>query len=559
MPLVALIGAVVLVYAFPLADYALKVGDSWQGIVPAHIEDAQYYYARMHEVVEGRIFFGNPLYREHENAIAPSWGIAEHFAAVPLALTGSWTFTIIFNIFFWALASALLIYATFRLLGLSRLGSAFGAFFVSLQLVLLTTRPVSMQVPYASLFLFVYLLVLWMQRGGYRSAVFLGLSSVAALMTYTFTGQTVFFTLASVGIGYLFAKRWDRVFELIVSAAVSLPLFALYAWIVFIGLSDPFYAETLVRFGFVKTHFPMIDVYYYGRWLACMGVAFGFLWYSGGISATDYLKVRLSLALIFGIGMSLLAPILVGRDIESAVHIGRLVFPIAAFMLILFLSVALAHPKKNSPFFILAVLVSLLVFMATVKNVYNRNIITVPPVETLREIQSYASVLEFIHENGSDSVVWTPDNLVPYVPMYTSAKVLFAHQGGLYTLPTEEQHERYLVSRFPQGNTVTELIRNVGLYDNVAPKSFEEFELRIRLCSFNRTCEKVGLYSDHKGQSYFELLQAKYEHDIVPHIESYLDKYQVRYILLLGTEKLPTEIAAKAVYTDSKYSLYERE
>lgn len=558
IPLLLLMGGVVSLYAFPLAEYALRVGDSWQGIMPAHIEDAQYYYARMHEVAEGRIFFGNPAYREHENAIAPSWGIAELFAALPLAVSGSWTFTIIFNIFFWALVSTSLVYASFRLFGLSRWMSVLGAFFVSLQLVLLTTRPVSMQVPYASLFLFIYLLSLWISRGGYRNAIFLGGASVVALMTYTFTGQIAAGVLLAVGLWCLFSRRWDRLAELVVAGIVSLPLFVAYLWVMWSASSDPFYGETLLRFGLVETRLPMIDVYFYGRWLVCMGLAYALLWYVNGVQRQN-VRARLSLSLLFGTSIAFLIPILVGKDIESAVHVGRLVFPIVAFTMVLYVSDAFQLVQKRSTLFVISVLCVSVVFLGTLKNVHDRNIIIVVPAEELREVQSYAPVLKYLNDYGDGSVVWAPDALAPYVLTHTGAKVLFAQQGGLYTLRTDEQHERYLVSRFPEKVTLSSLTNDVGLYDIVAPKSYEEFGLRIRSCTFLGNCESIGTYADYKGQEYFESLRKRYEGDIVPNINSYLDKYQVRFIILSSAEKISPEIAAKEVYTDSTYSLYERE
>lgn len=559
IPLLVLLVGVVSLYAFPLAEYVLRVGDSWQGIMPAHIEDAEYYYARIHEVAEGKVFMGNPVYQEHEYAIAPSWGIAEFFAALPLMATGSWTFTIIFNIFFWALASTVLIYATFRLFGLSRWASAFGAFFVSLQLVLLTTRPVSMQVPYASLFLFIYLLSLWMCRGGYRYAVFLGAASVGALMTYTFTGQVVAGVLVMIGLLCLVYRQWTSLLQLCVGGVVALPLFLAYVWIMWAASSDPYYFETLIRFGLVETRFPMIDVYFYGRWLVAMAVAYVLLWFSSETLRVSPIKMRTSLALLFGVAVTFFVPLVVGKDIESAVHIGRLVFPIVAFTLVLFVSDAFLHFRKWSLLFIFSLVCVFIVLLGIGKNVYDRNLIDVPQAESLREIQSYAPVLSYIRDHGTGTVVWAPDELAPFVLTHTHAKVLFAQQGGLYTIPTEEQHDRYLVSRFPQKMNTTTLAHDVGLYDLVIPKSYGEFALRIRPCSFSGTCEPLVAYSEHKGSQYFESLLSRYENNIVPNIERSLDTYHVRFIVAPSGEELNPSIVAKKVYTDSKYSLYERE
>lgn len=558
VPLAMLVVAVAAIYVFPLVIFSQSIGNDWQGIMPEHIEDAQYYYSRIHEVAEGNIFFGNPAYLEHKNATAPSWGLAEIFSALPLILSGSWTFTVIFNILFWALFASICIYATLRLLGIPQWVSALGAFFVSLQLVLLTTRPVSMQVPYASLFLFVYVLVLWIQRGGYSRAIYLSVVSVIALMTYTFTGQIAACVLGIVAAWFIIAKKKERFFELVVAGLVASPLFIAYAWVLWATSQDPFYFETLIRFGLVETRFPMIEVYFYGRWLLLMVAAYILLILAQGSARTLGVRVGVSLALILGISLAFIIPLIVGKDIESAVHIGRLVFPVLALILVIFLVDAVSAPRKNI-LFILSIFLALLVFVAIVKNIHDRNIIHIPPIDVVQKEQRYAPILSQIQERGSAGVVWAPDELVPYIPAHTNAHVLFSPQGGLYVMSDEEQHTRYLVSRFPNTVTKESLIDDVGFYDLVAPKSYTEFSLRIHPCWLQKNCEQIATYTEFKGVSYFESLRQQYENQIVPHIKDYLDRYQVRLIVVPASSQLDSRISAKRVYTDEQYSLYERD
>jgi hypothetical protein len=250
-------------------------------------------------------------------------------------------------------------------------------------------------------------------------------------------------------------------------------------------------------------------------------------------------------------------PSIVGSDIESAVHIGRLVFPILAFATVVFLADAYSNPRKNLVF-VLGILCVVIVFLATAKNVFDRNQIHIPPIDSVQKVQIYAPLLSYIEEHGQGAVVWAPDELAPYILVHTKAKVLFAQQGGLYSIPSEEQHERYLISRFPNTVSIDSLIRDVGLYDLVAPKSHIEFGLRIRPCSVAGNCDPIQTYAAYQGEQYFQSMKDRYEGDVKPHISEYLDMYQVRFIVMPSGTELDPKIHAEKVYTDPQYSLYER-
>ncbi len=533
-PVIILALAVALLNLFPVGLAAVRVAGEWQGIMPAHIEDALYYYARIHEVADGNIYFGNPVYDSYSGTVAPSWSISEWFTAMPYWLTGSWAFTIIFNIWFWSLVSALFIYSTLRVLGVGVTSSVVGALAVSAQLLLLTSRPVAMQVPYAAFFYTIYAAACWVIHPQLRSAVMLALATVLALMSYSFVGlfaliMSVFYFARS-----LVFKKFSNSFMLMFAGVIVSPLAFAYAAVLYSSNSEVWNSEVLARFGLVHTQVWAPEILLYGRWLVLLAAIFALLYW---LKETSHRRATFSLIALGSLLIAFVVPPLIGKDIESAVHIGRLAFPLVAIITVLLFDIALKLQIGMKKYALTAVLLLFVVILG--KNVFERNIVRVPGADELVRIQTYAPVLEFLSGQVS-GVVHAPGVLEPYILTHTPHSLLFSYQGGFYNVSTAEHHDRYILSRYPYGITYEQAVADATLYDVNIPKSLGYL-----------TPES---YEAYKGRSYFQSFVDSYATSSA-RINERLDEYNVRYIVTTATTSTAYGVP---IYQDEQFSVFER-
>ena len=105
-----------------------------------------------------------------------------------------------------------------------------------------------------------------------RSGVFLGTAIVGAFYLYSYLWQVVVITIVFVELYLLMARQWSRFFNLLKISSLALALAAPVILSTFKASLLTGYWENMQRVGFVATHLPPIEAYYYGRWLIVAGL-----------------------------------------------------------------------------------------------------------------------------------------------------------------------------------------------------------------------------------------------------------------------------------------------
>src|SRR3989338_3140960 len=118
---------VLLAFAFlgalaPAAFTIYKAGgfDNWQGVLPKGTTDSLYYYARIHEVVDGHPLNGNPYIYEHRDDLAPAFFLPDIISAIPAIFGARFDVAIMINIFLWSFVFLALSLLLFELLMVPR-------------------------------------------------------------------------------------------------------------------------------------------------------------------------------------------------------------------------------------------------------------------------------------------------------------------------------------------------------------------------------------------------------------------------------------------------------
>ena len=455
LPLIFLSVVTLIAAAIPVAIGVMRAAPVWAGVPPPYITDALFYFAKISAIAGGHLFFGNPYYLEHAGGVATSFSISEWLAAIPYVLTHSWAFTILWNIFFWTFAFSVLSYFVFRVFGLGKWGSAFGALLMLSQSFSGLFRPIVMQVPYTvfALVLVAVGLFLAKPQQGSRIAL-LAFAGALSVYTYTFLGQIAVASLTILFAMFAFMRSWREVRSLAVVALVSAALLIPFALVLYVTMTDPNYLDTLIRYGLVRSHLPAAYSFFYVRWLILILVAWGVVWsYArNALESIDWQRMSAGCAFALGTLAALMSPVVTGNDVDSASHLGRFVLPILALNAVFIIAVIsnsrvralLARPLPCLMLFLLGLLAA----VGLARSTYLENIPQVPSRDDIASVEEYAPVLHFLAALPP-SVVWADDALSPYVPVMTHDYVLSAQQAKFYLLSQQEIEERSLANQNP--------------------------------------------------------------------------------------------------------------
>ena len=185
---------VLLICLVPIFHIGFTVGDNWKGIVPEYIEDSNYYYARINDVVRGYPFGGNPYFVEHKDSISPAFFISDWVASMPFLIGLPFNLGIIFNVIVWSEIFVFILYFLFKKFEVSEINSIVFSIVTWLQVFWLFVRPVVMQVIFPGYALFLLALFLWIENKSKKRTFFLVLTSLYCIYIYTYLLQIVFFT-----------------------------------------------------------------------------------------------------------------------------------------------------------------------------------------------------------------------------------------------------------------------------------------------------------------------------------------------------------------------------
>ncbi len=564
----------------PVIRVYTQTGTIWQGIVPTFVNDEVYYYARMENIVHGYPFIGNPYFFEHRNDMSLAFFVPDWISAVPLFLGVPFVATVVTNFIIWSLVCGVLIYFFFKEYDVSGSWLSLGTILAYCMIYVLIIRPVSMQIvaPFFILFYLTYARWLKAQQPTWKDNLFLIVTIGCSFYIYTYTWQLVLITLGVTSLYFVYKKQWAQVCSMaIVSFAgvlVAIPMLVYTAR----QITSQYYWDSMGRIGLVSTHIPTILSFYDSAYI----VSTILLWFLIGCwinqlkNSTVYSQAY-RFVWLTGVSLiiALFSNVVTGKDLEISNHFER--FVMIWISLVVFLLVY--HVVHNRTFgYGLSYAQKIAVVCMGICSLYaygyffwyGFGIVSIVTTDTVT-VQAYDQPLAWLRDHGdTEAVVWSNNgDMTSYIPIYTTDFVLFTRDGGLHLVPTIEMEERYLVSRYFDKLTVMDIengYRDFGGVGN-AVHQYKTYNRKVEVCTILHlkyigvTCGQTTDMVSFKGQQYFESLYQGYVHTVVPHIQTELQKFHVKYVVKDTSIKDlfdPTKIAGAAlVWKDTRFEIYK--
>ena len=576
--LLGLLVAAVLLSLVPVAQAWLLIGDAWRGVPQGYLDEI-IYYSHIKEVGTGNLFFGNPYLLEHR--FDPPLVIfgSDVLAAIPLLLGLPLVPALMLNFMLWSAIFCGLYYRLFREFALSKWLSASVALFAYVQSYDQVFRASVRQEVFPFLILFYISLIRFLKRPEDRvSVIFLGLSAGITFYIYGFLWQTAVGTLGILALYALTTRQWrllrGTLLASVLGGAVGAPPFFYTLWVT----QQPYFWDSINRFGLVHTRLPMAEIIYSGAWVGVvLAMCAALYWFVPAMHKDRTSRTVLLFLGVTGVALWILqgSNFFTGQLLEIGEHIRRFIalwLPLATV-----LSVALAWRYRQYLSGVRRGLVVLAVVALAGANLYFGYRYVSPFIyvgaqrESWIEQQRYAAPLAWLQANEPDPVVvWgNPHrNAVAHVPVLTRHYVLYEEPTQYMLLSNDEIRERYLVSSYFDEVTPQTLKDSFVIYMGRAnsyhlPKTIERGIKICRILHFydgGKSCGVAPTPIELLGDTLFEDLAVKFTSDIRPHVKEYLKKYRVSYILKdvkLDRQYHPEELGAARVYNDGGFELWK--
>src|SRR3990167_3610552 len=576
--LLGLLAVVALLSLMPAAEAWAVIGGEWRGVPQAYM-DEYIYYSHVTEAGTGNIFFGNPYLLEHRNDAPLIFFGSNIFAALPLLLGIPLIPALVINFMLWSVVFAALYYRLCREFALPSLMSAGVALFAYLQSYDQVYRISVRQEVFPFLLFFYIALIRFLKAPGSRNSVLLlGTAAGASFYIYGFLWQSVVVTLGLLALYALGTRRWALLRRVLAPAAlggaIGAPPFLYALWIT----KQPYFWESVTRFGLVNTHLPVAEVIYSGAW-AGLAVALISLiyWRVPALRQQRTFRTVALFVCITGLGVWIMqgSNTVTGQLLELGDHMRRFIIvwlPMATTLCAYALYRYRGHFGK--PLRVLAAAALACLIGANLYFAYHHSHPFRAPGESApvwKEQQLYQAPLQWLEDNEARPVVvWgsARDFSTIHVPVLTKHYVLFTEAAQFMLLPTDEVRERYLVSRYFDGVTARSLKEDMLPHAGRAntfhlPKTIERGIKICRIAFFwdkGHDCGVTPTPQALLGEAYFDGLAARFVADIKPNIKTYLKKYHVSYILKdvqLDPQYHPEVLGAMRVYQDGRFELYK--
>ncbi len=437
----------------PIFYFEIKLGKDYKGILPEIVDDENFYYARIKDIVDGHPFLGNAYLSEHKNELPQQLFLAEYLLAQPLNLfhISIQESHLIYN-FFLPFLAFILSYGALYLITRSRLGAIIFSSFLFFGLYLLAfIRPISPQfnfIFWLAQFIFLWLFVserknkwLWL------SIVNFGI--LFYVYPYYWTFYLIFFGILAA---IYFCKSRELAFRIAAVAAGGLVLAIPYFYFNYLSSQSLYYTETLTRLGMIYSRFP--SGFRIVFWSALGILAFG--WFLRRKIITWDEKTIFFVSGILASVIAVNQHLLTGKNFEFSSHydMGAIFFLIFSFA---YLWSNLKDGKKP--------LSALLIFIALIaitnglfgflKKAFAAN-------EQAVYCQNYSSVLGWLNKNTKkDSVVYANPGLSRLIPVYTADNVYYVREANLFFISDKEVLDRFIINNFFERFNEDFIIKNI--------------------------------------------------------------------------------------------------
>lgn len=570
------IGIALIATLVPAIFVLHKVGgfEGWHGVLPSGITDSLYYYARIHEVVDGYPLIGNPYIFEYRGTFSPAFFLPDVLSAVPIVIGLPFNIGILFNIFIWSSVFLILANRLLKTFGVSELWAAAWSIFLYLESYSFMLRPTIMQLVFPLFLLFLLALLQFLYEPFLKKRL-LWLASVSALSfyVYNYLAFVVFLAFAGVFIWYLVSKQFKKLGAVFVAGLYTVLFLVPFGVYSFIQMQGSLYEETLVRIGLVYTHIPTIEAFYFGRWIVVGLLTIGALWLlrstNERVNEKNIFWIVTGAALFVGLFLN----VITGVELTLAVHVGRLV---VLWMTLLLGAIVyewfFVRKTTNGRYIVylhlcIGVLVGLLL-LGVVRNIPRAlSFFTFDDRGyPIAELQDYAKPLAWLEQNLNEPVVILANiSIGSYIPIMTKHYTLFHSGAILHSIPTEELEERYLLWRSFEDVTIDDVKQDFGLYSGAGPLKDQPRTQNNRAMFCNvlsrfidwSECPKKTNGISLRGEEYFRKLAEEFKLVKVEQSDL-LAKYHVRY-LVVDTIYDAYNIQAStslAVYADDRFLIF---
>jgi len=237
--------------------------DNFKGIYPILTDDEEYYFARVHEALEGHRGMGNVFLKEHKNKPFMAPPLAENFFA-GIAELFNISIPELFALcdFVLPFIGVILLYAVFYSMTASKKIALGSALFFYLIFIREAGRAINQQ--FTFLFLFTGLWLIWkIYSSDFNKKTLKYHFWFSVIFSVLFYIYPHFWTplLALYGISMLFKtilnKQWKGAMQGLGVFLIFFVLFcSYYFYNLFLALNNPAYLETARRMGLIDTHWP---------------------------------------------------------------------------------------------------------------------------------------------------------------------------------------------------------------------------------------------------------------------------------------------------------------
>lgn len=530
---------------------------SYPNIPIEFMDDSLYYYSRAIQVVQGNFFIGNSYIYEHIKEVTPAFFVADWIWSIPLILSFSLVNTIFINQIFWFGVLAFLLFRLFKKLEITDKYSFVFTIITLISSYWFVARPVAMQVVFPVFVLFILNLISFLKDPkSVKKIILLAISASLSVYIYTYLTQIIFVIFAILCILSLLPKWkdyrsiWPSGF---ITIFVSIP-FLMYTWL---QINHPLYFETLYRIGLVETHSIGTAAIFYLFLIITASVSFIFV--------RKYIPVNVFYSFLlvsFGLFIATISNVFTGKDLETAVHIGRFV-EIWTIIIFLFVIYILFKNKTKTVYlftFLILLLfgiISFVKFQVKVWGSINKTI--------LRAEVYYEPIIWLSENTPRNSIVLADDIISSYIPLFRNNYVVFHPNSELYIMSDDEVESRYLLSRIFQNISIEDIKNDMRKYAGAGYTAHRHATINrnIKICyllKLDKLGKECGQFTDQyelKGEKYFDDLEDKYK-GFVKNPEDILKEYKVSYILVDTREDnwvIPESI--KKVWSDGRFEIYK--
>lgn len=587
--------------AYPYVVARVVAGESWRGVVPEFQGDNLYYMIRANRAIHGEIA-GNPYYATTYDAPSLSFSVADSITGMPYAFFAPFG-AAIFNSFLWNALFASLLGGLLLCWGYSRSAVTVSVFFVASSIFSHMLRATNMQTIFPLFLLFfILLLVTWardrLSEGGGYSSLFLGCFAGVAPYLHTFLFQIIAASLF-VGLALSLLLRRTHLSRSLITSIAVMALLATPYFLYIKELADfPVFAETMNIFGAVRSHFPPLGVYFYGRWAILLFAWSFLLWatkesdiflFSGTqkqrernpavvqgftreFSLDDVVLTMGSVSL--GTLAVMMANIVTGVDLYGPGHANyfiQLLLPLG-FVLLIPQTIRVLLKKGVYIQKIFLLFCSILVLLKVVATLpaqfpqyssYNSDSTGPQFVKPAGNPQYIMPALVALRSLRGVHVVVAPHPLSSYIPLYTEQRVLYDIAGGLFSVGAIENTERFFVSRL--GESLTE--DSVGEeYHDAGDGAYSDVSARNRfaqkLCSailHSSSCDTLIVARVYNEDGVIDRSRwfSYYQATLRPNVLKYLHRFDVSEVVIDRRLPIPEFLRTQAPwYSDRYYAIY---